>query len=519
MAVTTSQLIIRAASVYLPNGMSQAEASNLVSRIDQGHATSVQVLSSIATSANRVGGDVDELARLFFLVFNRPPDLASFQVGIDAFGKGFSLAAVCEFVMNLGTSVFGASQSNQEFVNQLAEQMFADPDSVQGLAREKAKLTSLLDKGIITRVQLLEAVSRISSDNVKYERSVDPALAMLVGAGREATAEDLHTLEGSSGMALMRSALTLGGEKPYGTQPYFSINGTSLEVTNELSEKFTFNLQLGTVSKGDSSSFPLVISRDSGESESPSASNAELIAGVSDVDLSKASGDGADHEVYANDAGSTIFGPHVSSKLSGGAGSDLIVGGRGDDTIVGNAGADQLKGGEGKDAITGGDGLDSINLVEVVAAADVVNLGRTAASADTVVGFQSRVDKIDLSAALTPSALIIGNQIEYTAVKSVNVAALTAAATSDAPVYYISNITGGTGFLTLAEIEAALVSGGGATGETVLLIDDGTSTNIYIDFEAQSAPSTGAGTGLILVGILSGVTGDGALFSGDLIST
>ena len=84
MATTTSDLLDRAASVYLPGGMSEAEKETLVYRITEGHATSVEVLNSIATSAYRINGEVDELARLFFHVYNRPPDLATFQVGIWA---------------------------------------------------------------------------------------------------------------------------------------------------------------------------------------------------------------------------------------------------------------------------------------------------------------------------------------------------------------------------------------------------------------------------------------------------
>ena len=120
MATATSDLLDRAASVYLPAGMSEAEKETLVYRISEGHTTSVEVLNSIAMSAYRVNGEVDELARLFFLVFNRPPDLATFQAGIGALGQGISLGTICNFIINWGTSVFSASQTNQAFVDTLA---------------------------------------------------------------------------------------------------------------------------------------------------------------------------------------------------------------------------------------------------------------------------------------------------------------------------------------------------------------------------------------------------------------
>ena len=145
-------------------------------------------------------------------------------------------------------------------------------------------------------------------------------------------------------------------------------------------------------------------------------------------------------------------------------------------------------------------------------------MGAIAASADTITGFVTGSDKVDLSAALAATTLTVGAQIAYTAVWAGNIAALTAAADIDAPVYYIANTAGGTGVMTLAEIEAAIVAGSAAIGEAVVLIDDGASTHIYADLKADSVPVTGAGTGLILLGTLSGVTGVAALATGDLIS-
>jgi len=269
MATTSSVLLGRAASVYLPGGMSDAEKETLAFRINEGHTTSVEALNSIAMSANRINGEADELARLFFLVFNRPPDLATFQVGISALGQGMSLGAICNVIINLGASVFGASQTNLAFVDTLAPQMFTNPSSVVGLSFVKADLVAQLNNGTLSRVALLEGVSRLSSATIKYEESVEAALAMLVGAGREATSEDLYSLKGQSSMGMMRTALTLGGESPYGTKPYFSISANTLTVSNVLSETLTFNLQLGSVSNADSSAFSLIVSRDGGLTESP----------------------------------------------------------------------------------------------------------------------------------------------------------------------------------------------------------------------------------------------------------
>ena len=486
-------------------------------------------------SANRINGEADELARLFFLVFNRPPDLATFQVGISALGQGMSLGAICNVIINLGASVFGASQTNLAFVDTLARQMFTNPSSVVGLSFVKADLVAQLNNGTLSRVALLEGVSRLSSATIKYEESVEAALAMLVGAGREATSEDLYSLKGQSSMGMMRTALTLGGESPYGTKPYFSISADTLSVSNVLSETLTFNLQLGSVSNADSSAFSLIVSRDGGLTESPITYKAGVISGVANINLAQASGEGLNHVVYANNAGSTIVGPDVASSLYGGSGVDVITGGLGADTITGGDGADRLTGGEGADTITGGDGADQIDLTEVIVAADTVGadqidltevivaadtvkLGSIAASADTITSFAAGSDKIDLSQALSAATLTIDAQIEYSTVKATNIAAVTLAADTDAPVYYIANTAGGSGVMTLAEIEAAIVAGSAATGEAVILIDDGASTRIYVDLQAESSPAAGVGTGLTLVGTLSGITGVSALATGDLIS-
>ena len=500
MATTSSVLLGRAASVYLPGGMSDAEQETLAFRINEGHTTSVEALNSIAMSANRINGEADELARLFFLVFNRPPDLATFQVGISALGQGMSLGAICSVIINLGASVFGASQTNLAFVDTLARQMFTNPSSIVGLSFVKADLVAQLNNGTLSRAALLEGASRLSSATIKYEESVEAALAMLVGAGREATSEDLYSLKGQSSMGMMRTALTVGGESPYGTKPYFSISANTLTVSNVLSETLTFNLQLGSVSNADSSAFSLIVSRDAGLTESPVTYKADVISGVANINLAQASGEGLNHVVYANNAGSTIVGPDVASSLYGGSGVDVITGGLGADTI------------------TGGDGADQIDLTEVIVAADTVKLGSIAASADTITSFATGSDKIDLSQALSAATLTIGAQIEYSTVKATNIAAVTLAADTDAPVYYIANTAGGSGVMTLAEIEAAIVAGSAATGEAVILIDDGASTRIYVDLQAESSPAAGVGTGLTLVGTLSGITGVSALATGDLIS-
>jgi hypothetical protein len=150
-------------------------------------------------------------------------------------------------------------------------------------------------------------------------------------------------------------------------------------------------------------------------------------------------------------------------------------------------------------------------------AVDNVVLGALAANADTISGFTTAEDTLDLSAALAAATLTIGTQVAFdTTAKATTIAAIDTAADTDAPVYYIKNTAGHAQVLTLTEIETAITAGSAATGEMVLLLDNGTDTLVYFDAAAETDARSGAG--LILVGTLSGITGATALATGDLIS-
>jgi Ca2+-binding RTX toxin-like protein len=66
-----------------------------------------------------------------------------------------------------------------------------------------------------------------------------------------------------------------------------------------------------------------------------------------------------------------------------------LFGGAGNDTLKGGGGADTLIGGGGSDSLTGGAGVDTFRFDAMT--------DSTANSADVIIGFQSGVDKIDLS--------------------------------------------------------------------------------------------------------------------------
>jgi len=215
--------------------------------------------------------------------------------------------------------------------------------------------------------------------------------------------------------------------------------------------------------------------------------------------------------------GDTLTGNAGNDTLNGLAGADTINGGAGDDTINGGAGADVITAGEGADAITGGTGIDTIDLTETTAAIDnllYTAAGFTSADADVVTGFAAGtgVDTITVDDTAGAGALTIGARIAAGASSAVDLAAITTAANTDAPVYYIQNSNG----LTTAQIETAITAGSAATGETYILVDDGTNTKVYFDAAAET--DAGNGAGMILLVTLMGVTGATALATGDLVS-
>ena len=79
----------------------------------------------------------------------------------------------------------------------------------------------------------------------------------------------------------------------------------------------------------------------------------------------------------------TLFGGDSADFLFGDAGNDILMGGAGNDVLVGGAGADVLDGGAGNDVFR-------FN-------ASISEIGRLAGSRDSIAGFTSGQDRIDLS--------------------------------------------------------------------------------------------------------------------------
>ena len=116
--------------------------------------------------------------------------------------------------------------------------------------------------------------------------------------------------------------------------------------------------------------------------------------------------------VWAHEGDDTVDGGAGRDKIGGGDGADSLLGGFGTDTLYGSDGADTLDGGFGSDEISGGSGVDvfiggaGADILmdwEDVDSRDVFvfalgDSGMNEASTDVILGFDSGVDRIDLSA-------------------------------------------------------------------------------------------------------------------------
>ncbi len=113
-------------------------------------------------------------------------------------------------------------------------------------------------------------------------------------------------------------------------------------------------------------------------------------------------GDGND-AMHGDDDHDVLYGDVGYDRLFGGEGRDELSGSIGNDKLFGDGGSDKLYGGEGADRLNGGAGADHIYLWEEGKSADTIvfapgDAGGSAGGADTVEGFDTVRDKIDMTA-------------------------------------------------------------------------------------------------------------------------
>jgi Ca2+-binding RTX toxin-like protein len=112
---------------------------------------------------------------------------------------------------------------------------------------------------------------------------------------------------------------------------------------------------------------------------------------------------GAEVDIYRGYAGNDVARTGAGNDiLYGDEGNDALFGEAGDDRLLGGGGNDQLEGGAGSDVLDGGLGRDKY-VLDADGAQDILifrpgDTGKTFGTADIVTGFESGVDKIDLTA-------------------------------------------------------------------------------------------------------------------------
>jgi Ca2+-binding RTX toxin-like protein len=158
---------------------------------------------------------------------------------------------------------------------------------------------------------------------------------------------------------------------------------------------------------------------DEGRDSMFGGAGADQLGGGEDDDVMN--GDWGADSLYGDTGNDSLNGGSYNDDLSGGDGSDWLSGGDGNDELWGNDGRDRLYGSDGNDTLSGGAsrdilgggrGADLYQLWEDVQAQDTIVLnaggsGRSLSTIDRVEGFESGVDKIDLSGlgAMTFQAL------------------------------------------------------------------------------------------------------------------
>lgn len=361
MATDTADLITRFSRVYLENRPAEGTVSTLAARVDDQAATLSQLLLEFHQSGDRAQGNADELAKLFFIMFNRPPDYATFAYAMDLLEAGNSLAKLAELAMTVRGGQLNSIQSNQEFVNKLASQMFVDANLVPGLNSLLSVLVAQLTSGAITRGELLAAAAGYDHSQLKYRADIDTSLLVMAAAGREASRAELTQFRGDDPLPVIRELLLGAGELPFGELPFFSVGVTtngdpSLTVSGSIVGSLDINLLAKTSVLTDSdpiSNYKLIYSPDGGISESIIRFRSSLLSNFETLDVSAiATEDLTNIVVTAHNNGLEFKGADATNIVYAGAGDDTLVGGVAADTFYASAGIDTFTGNSGADVFS-----------------------------------------------------------------------------------------------------------------------------------------------------------------------
>lgn len=398
----TTTILSRASRVFLQDQPTASELASWVARVDQGVVTLDQQILDISLTSERVMSNSDELARLFFVLFNRAPDLPTFSEAMRMMEKdGFSLAQICRIGLSMGSSLLSDSLNltNREFVGKLAERIFKLPNDISAMSQVLEIYVTRLNYGMMTREQLLEVAVRFDDPAVLNREYIRPSLLYLAAAGREASFAELESGKALPELVLTRQVLAAAGESPFATFPSYTVSGTSATLGGTFTDAYAMDLNTHQSTLGTNANYKLFLLNADGTTEQSKQYTPALIAAVKDLNASGLSPAIKGFSVTANSAGSVITAPNANSTLTGGAGDDVLTGGSGadtlragagDDVLVGGAGVDLIYGGTGDDTLTGGLGKDTFIFADS-------NAFYAQGGVTTITDFGNELDVINLA--------------------------------------------------------------------------------------------------------------------------
>lgn len=358
MAKEISTVVARISEVYFPMPLSTGAIDEVTSRVVNQLITLPQFFLDSHLSATRKQGDSEALAKLFFIALNRPPDYATFLKGKELAREGSTLSDLASIALSLPGSKLNFSQTNQQFVDNLAAQMFSRPDLIFGLAELRGNLVAQLNQGLIKRVDLLSAASNYEHGQLKYNASLDVALIAMAATGAEASAKDLQDFSNKNPLLTIRETLKDSGVQPHGTLPLW-ITSTNergeqqLSITGTLKGKFSIDFPNKTSALSETAvqtNYKLVIASADGIQESVGRFKPSLLTDFKVVDFSAVSvGDSGTITLRAHDLGLRAIGAAAPNIFFGGSGADILIGGPGDDVLHASPSRDILTGLGGKD--------------------------------------------------------------------------------------------------------------------------------------------------------------------------
>jgi RTX calcium-binding nonapeptide repeat (4 copies) len=438
-----STILTQSARVFLQAQPTASELATSILSVDQGVLSLPQAILQMASSAERTLGNTDELARLFFILFNRPPDMATFTLAMTMMeSQGYTITDLAQLGLNFSTSLLSNSLnlSNKDFVTKLANLVFVDPNSILGLSTVLNQLVTQLDNSLTTRASVLQLACTVDNVNVKYHNAIEPSLDYLAATGVAPSLAELSAAQSVPELVLLKQILSSSGVSPYGANPYFSINGSKLTVSGNFASSFNLDLSTATSTLGTSATYRVFYSTDGGLSDSSKVMSSSLLNGITQVDATGLGPLVKSFNFQAANSGSSVIAPNVSSTLIGGAGNDSLVGGNAPTTFIagsgncvmkGGTGADTFYLGAGNDTVTGGAGADtfiypsnvfvqqnhaSSNILDFGNGADILNLALlagnsgTAKAATVIVGSSARGPGfINTAAAVNNSVLLVYN--------------------------------------------------------------------------------------------------------------